>query len=129
MNANTVQNRHYKRWLVRVEFADVISLIGVNKEKGNCNVGYWLGTPYWNKGICTKAISEVIKFAFNNLSLKEIWAECLVENTPSIKVLKKNGFLKENEFTFDDGKFEGEKGVWYVQKRISISYFIKLLLN
>ena len=99
------------------EFAGVISLIGLDKENKSCNVGYWLGTPYWNKGICTNAISEVIDFGFNKLGLKDIWAECLKENLPSIKVLEKNSFLEDREFTFDAGKFKGEKGIWYVLKK------------
>ncbi|MEE0994683.1 MAG: GNAT family N-acetyltransferase [Prevotella sp.] len=25
--------------------------------ENDCEVGYWVGKPYWNRGICTEALS------------------------------------------------------------------------
>lgn len=94
-------------------FAGVISLTNVDKDKGISNLGYWIGTPYWSKGICTHAISKAVEYAFKELGLSQINAECLEKNQASVKVLLNNGFTKVKEFILEDGKFIGEKCVLY----------------
>lgn len=37
-------------------FAGVISLTNIASDKGSCNLGYWLGKPFWNQGITTNAV-------------------------------------------------------------------------
>ena len=61
----------------------------------NGELGFWLGEPYWNKGITTEAVRQVVDIGFNKYQLHRIYAEVFETNTPSMKVLEKNGFAKE----------------------------------
>lgn len=56
-------------------------------------LGYWIGEPFWNKGLMTEAIAAVVKFGFEKLQLSVIHATCHEENAGSIAVLAKNNFL------------------------------------
>lgn len=58
-------------------------------------LGYWLSEDYWNQGIITKAIAEIIDYGFNELRLERIFATPFKTNIGSCKVLEKNNFIKE----------------------------------
>jgi RimJ/RimL family protein N-acetyltransferase len=80
----------------------------------SAELGYWIGEPFWGKGIGTKALSEIVKFAFEELNLKRVFANVLDYNKASMKMLKKCGFefegigksasWKNNQF-FDEYRF------------------------
>jgi len=55
-------------------------------------LGYWIGKPFWGKGIATQAVSLIVKFAFTELKLNMLYAICLERNAPSRRVLEKNNF-------------------------------------
>lgn len=58
----------------------------------NAELGYWLGEPYWNKGIMTQAITLAVDYAFAELNIVRIFAHVFDRNIPSQKVLAKAGF-------------------------------------
>lgn len=58
-------------------------------------IGYWLGEPFWNKGIMTEAISEMVKLSFNKYDIIKIYAEPFEDNIGSCKALEKAGFTLE----------------------------------
>jgi len=58
-------------------------------------IAYWVGEPYWNKGIASEATKLFSKFLFKNFSIKKIQARVFSWNPESMKVLKKNGFKLE----------------------------------
>jgi [ribosomal protein S5]-alanine N-acetyltransferase len=60
----------------------------------SAQLGYWVGEPFWNKGIATEAVEAVLKFGFEKLNLDVIYATCHAENTASERVLLKNRMLK-----------------------------------
>lgn len=72
------------------EFTGVAGLHKINK--GRAELGYWLGEPYWGKGITTVAVKALLNIAMNELSLKQVYAYCFINNIGSKKVLLKNGF-------------------------------------
>ncbi len=59
------------------------------------SVVYRFSKDYWNKGFATEAVKEVTRFGFDDLLLHRIEATVLPENTGSIRVLFKNGYIKE----------------------------------
>lgn len=59
------------------------------------SVGYWIGVPYQNKGYMCHAVSALLKYAFEELTLHRVEAASLPENIASIRVLEKCGFRKE----------------------------------
>lgn len=78
------------------EFCGIIGLI-LQKDvyRKSAEMGYWLGEPFWNKGIATEAVGQIVKYGFQNLKLIRIFAGAFEFNVASMKVLEKNGFKKE----------------------------------
>lgn len=55
-------------------------------------LGYWLGEPFWGKGIVTEAVKAFTKYLFNNYNIRSITANVYEGNKASMKVLTKAGF-------------------------------------
>jgi [ribosomal protein S5]-alanine N-acetyltransferase len=72
------------------ELIGAISLM-LNLNHKKAEIGYWFGVPYWNKGYCTEATIEMIKFGFEQLGLNKIIACAMAENTGSWRVMEKAG--------------------------------------
>ena len=58
-------------------------------------LGYWLGEPFWGKGIMTKAIIQTCENGFANFDIFRIYARPFVDNVGSRKALEKAGFHME----------------------------------
>lgn len=58
-------------------------------------IGYFIGEPYWNKGIVTTATKLLTDYCFGELGLVRIWAGIFEFNAASAHVLVKCGFEKE----------------------------------
>lgn len=62
----------------------------------SAEIGYWLGEPFWNKGIVTEAVKQMLNYsAVNFPSLVRIFAGVFEKNTASMRVLEKAGFHLE----------------------------------
>lgn len=61
----------------------------------NAELGYWLAEPYWGKGIITKAIIQMVDYAFKNFDMYRIYARPFGYNIASQKALEKAGFTLE----------------------------------
>lgn len=59
---------------------------------GTLVLGYWLGKPYWNRGLITEAAQAMVEFAFTWTAALEIVAVAQVGNSASQRVLEKCGF-------------------------------------
>ena len=76
--------------------AGIIGLIGRTNEERLCaEVGYWLGEPFWGKGIATQALQSVTRFGFEELNLLRIFAGVFEFNKASMRVLEKCGYQLE----------------------------------
>ncbi len=65
----------------------------IHRQTGE--LGYYLGEPYWGRGIATAAVGEACRRIFGETDLLRIFAEPFAGNTASCRVLEKNGFLLE----------------------------------
>lgn len=77
----------------------------------SAEIGYFIGEPFWNKGIATKAISLAVEFGFDSLGLNRIHAGVFSFNEASVRVLEKCGFQREGvsrEAVFKEGAFYDE---------------------
>lgn len=76
-----------------------ISLRNAEKE-GELELGYWLGVPYWGKGLMTEAAREIIRYGFEERHAEKIWCGYYKGNERSHRVIEKVGFkpycVKEN---------------------------------
>ena len=61
-------------------------------------IGYWIGEPFWNKGIATEAVKLITEYGLNQLDLIRIHTGVFEYNTSSMKVLEKCGYKKEGVF-------------------------------
>lgn len=64
-------------------------------HRRSANVGYWLGEPYWNRGIATSALRAFTEFAFAQFDLVRIDAHVYEWNPASARVLEKAGYEYE----------------------------------
>lgn len=58
-----------------------------------CEVGYWIGKPYWGRGICTEALRLVIDYCFNVKHFTVLWGDFFPSNPASGRVMTKCGFI------------------------------------
>ena len=58
-------------------------------------LGYWLGEPFWNSGIMTRAVKQLCTEAFSEFDILRIYAEPFAHNSGSCRVLEKAGFRLE----------------------------------
>ena len=76
-----------------------VGCIGVDLHKDiervSGEIGYWIGEPYWGRGITTEAVRAVCTPYFNSFDLSRIYAGVLAWNPASVRVLEKAGFQKE----------------------------------
>lgn len=59
---------------------------------GEAELGYWVGVPFWGRGIATEAGKELIRHAFRDLGLTRIYCGYFEGNEKSKSVQKKCGF-------------------------------------
>lgn len=66
----------------------------LENDRSVSQLGYWVGEPFWNRGIGSEAVAAIVKFGFENLGLRLICATCHAANTASARVLLKNGMAR-----------------------------------
>lgn len=91
---------NYYMWAVTVkengyEPIGSISVVNINEELENMEVGYCIGRKWWNKGIVTEAFSALIEFLFEEVGAQKISARHNVLNPASGRVMQKCGLLYE----------------------------------
>lgn len=69
--------------------------LGHDIERRSAELGYWIGEPYWGRGIATMAIEAVTRYAFTQLGLVRLFAVPFVENVASCRALAKSGYERE----------------------------------
>ena len=57
-----------------------------------CELGYWIGKPFWGRGLIPEAAGELIRRAFEDLGMQKIWCGYYEGNTKSKRVQEKCGF-------------------------------------
>ena len=62
------------------------------EKDDEAELGYWLGVPYWGRGIATEAAGEILRHAFEDLNLARVWCGYYDGNEKSRKVQEKLGF-------------------------------------
>jgi RimJ/RimL family protein N-acetyltransferase len=58
-------------------------------------LGYWLSAATWGRGYATEATRAIVDLGFRELDLARIYAQVLVGNTASTRVLEKLGMTLE----------------------------------
>lgn len=61
----------------------------------SAEVGYWIGEPFWGRGIATEALRQMVEYTFCYFDIVRLYAEVFEQNKASMRVLEKNGFYLE----------------------------------
>ena len=69
--------------------------LGEDVFRETAEIGYWLGEPFWGKGIATRAVVAMTDFAFAEFGLVRIQAHVFEWNPASARVLEKAGYMME----------------------------------
>ena len=83
---------------VEGEFAGSIGMVPqTDVYRCNMEIGYWLGEPFWRKGIATKAVDLIVNLIWHQYPhVHRIYANTYEHNEASQQVLKKNDFVLES---------------------------------
>ena len=65
----------------------------LRERDGECELGYWLGKPFWGQGLMTEAAQVLLSYAFDVLDVPAVWSGYYEENTKSRRVQEKLGFV------------------------------------
>lgn len=58
-----------------------------------CELGYWIGKPFWGNGYVPEAVNELLRHGFENLNMNIIWCGYYDGNVKSKRVQEKAGFI------------------------------------
>lgn len=95
-------------------------LNGVCKKHKKAEIGFWLLTEFWGKGIMTEVMPKICDYGFDTLGLHRIEAFVETDNLNCKNAMKKLTFRHEGTMTdceIKNGKF------------ISLDIYAKLKLN
>ena len=65
----------------------------LGSSENECDVGYWIGKPFWGNGYAPEAVRALLRLAFEELRLKRVWAGYFDGNEKSKRALEKCGFV------------------------------------
>ena len=68
---------------------------GIDVERYSAEIGYWLGESHWGQGIATEALLLVTDHVFSTVNLLRLFAMPFADNTGSMRVLEKAGYVRE----------------------------------
>ena len=97
-------------WGMYLEDGEMIGSIGVTIAS-ECDfkgeLGYKIGSRWWNQGYASEAVRAVIDYMFRNTDMERMDAFCSVDNLASSKVMEKTGMhyegLLRNYYKTRDG--------------------------
>lgn len=64
-------------------------------ERVSAEIGYWLGQPFWGRGVMTEALRAVTRYAVETHGLTRVYALPYEWNPASFRVLEKAGYVCE----------------------------------
>lgn len=62
-----------------------------------CELGYWIGKPYWGQGLIPEASRALMRYAFEELGMRAVWCGYYDGNEKSRKVQTKLGFVYQHK--------------------------------
>lgn len=77
------------------------------RESALYEIGYWLGEPFWGRGLATEAVHRLVRFAFDEMQVETMIAGHFFDNPASARVLSKAGF----RYTGDEERICVARGI------------------
>jgi [ribosomal protein S5]-alanine N-acetyltransferase len=89
---------------------------GHDIERFSAEIGYWLGEAYWGRGIATEALRLTTEHAFRQRRLLRLFALPFADNTASLRVLEKAGFVREGLLRASSVKYGVPRDQWLLAR-------------
>ncbi len=70
-------------------------------------IGYWVGKPYWNQGICTEALQLMLDHISRSTGIPSLISGHFTDNPASGRVMEKCGFTPTGETCIDESQYMG----------------------
>lgn len=90
-------------------FAGLIGFKTTDRANRKTEIGYWLALQATGKGIVTKSVSALLRFAFSELGMNRVQIKCATANEKSKNIPKRLGFsfegIERDGELLSDGKF------------------------
>jgi RimJ/RimL family protein N-acetyltransferase len=103
------QRADERPYAITRESGELIGIVGFTYAMGrHPELGYWLGEPYWGKGVMSEAVKALLEAAFATGFYPVVEARALQSNVGSIAVLTKAGFANTGASSFDAGPQRGQ---------------------
>ena len=64
-------------------------------HRRSAEVGYWLGEPFWGRGLMSEAVAAFTAYAFATFDVCRLYAAVFEWNPASARVLEKAGYVLE----------------------------------
>lgn len=97
------------RWAIERDqdrrFIGTCGLFRWNRTWKSCTLGYELARDAWGNGLMTEALHAALAWGFESMALNRIEAQAHPENTASLKLLQRLGFVEEG--------FQRQAGFWW----------------
>ena len=65
-------------------------------REDECELGYWIGKPFWGQGLIPEAAEELLRHAFEELGMRAVWCGYYDGNIKSRRVQEKLGFVYQH---------------------------------
>lgn len=90
---------------------ELVGAVGFERQEDlrsrTAEIGYWVGEPYWGRGIATEALKLATRMAFRDFDFVRLQADVLEWNPASRRVLEKAGYgleARHRQQGFKDGE-------------------------
>lgn len=106
-NERSEDGRQYPIWLG----GEIVGAVGFQRRDDlqtlSAEIGYWIGEPFWGRGIATEALSLATAVAFREYDFVRLQAGVLEWNPASCRVLEKAGYqleARQRQQAYKDGE-------------------------
>ena len=89
-------------------------------REDECELGYWLGKPFWGRGYMPEAAAALLQRGFEELGMTTIWCGYYDGNQKSRRVQEKLGFQYDHSFEADLAPLIHEVRVCHASKMTKV---------
>jgi len=82
-------------WKATGQIIGTIGFMWIQHDNAAAEAGYSLSRAFWNRGVMTEALQELIRYGFTSLNLNRIEAQHETDNPASGAVMRKCGMQHE----------------------------------
>lgn len=105
------ENENTYNWVIELkdsqEVIGNIMVVKLEESNSSCEIGYCIGSEFWNRGITSEALGSVIEYLFSKIHFNRISAKHDILNLASGEVMKKCNMTYEG--TLRDVQFKNNR--------------------